>query len=113
MGFQSAEVIIQVPLENFFDVLVDFECYPEFVGSVKTTEILKKEGNESQVYFELDLIQTVKYTLRMVENKPNSLRWSLVDGDLFKVMTGILRWNTRVGLYWYLITDEYPPFSMD
>jgi hypothetical protein len=26
---------------------------------------------------------------------------------------GIMRWSTRVNAYFYLLTDEYPPFSLD
>jgi hypothetical protein len=26
---------------------------------------------------------------------------------------GVLRWSTRVAAYYTLLTDEYPPFSLD
>jgi hypothetical protein len=26
---------------------------------------------------------------------------------------GVMRWNTRVSAYLYLLTDAYPPFSLD
>jgi hypothetical protein len=26
---------------------------------------------------------------------------------------GVMRWGTRVNAYFYLLTDEYPPFSLD
>ena len=28
-------------------------------------------------------------------------------------VVGILRWSARVNAYLYLLTDEYPPFSLD
>ncbi|HKA84775.1 MAG TPA: DUF4389 domain-containing protein [Acidimicrobiales bacterium] len=28
-------------------------------------------------------------------------------------VVGVLRWSTRVTAYFYLLTDEYPPFSLD
>jgi Domain of unknown function (DUF4389) len=28
-------------------------------------------------------------------------------------IVGIMRWSTRVNAYLYLLTDEYPPFSLD
>jgi hypothetical protein len=28
-------------------------------------------------------------------------------------IVNVLRWNTRLGAYMYLLTDEYPPFSLD
>jgi hypothetical protein len=27
-------------------------------------------------------------------------------------MVGVIRWNTKVGAYFYNLTDEYPPFSL-
>lgn len=35
-------------------------------------------------------------------------RW---PGGLNDFLIGFLRWNTRVNAYFYLLTDEYPPFS--
>jgi hypothetical protein len=37
-------------------------------------------------------------------------RW---PGGLNDFVIGFLRWNTRVNAYFYLLTDEYPPFSLD
>ena len=31
---------------------------------------------------------------------------------LFNFVAGYLRWSTRVTGYYYLLTDNYPPFSM-
>ena len=28
-------------------------------------------------------------------------------------VVGVMRWSTRVNAYFYLLTDEYPPFSLD
>ena len=88
MSEQSAEILVSVPPEDFYKVLIDYEQYPEFVSSVKNVEILKREDNHTQVYFELDLIKKVKYLLDMEEDSPNRLGWSLIKGDLFKVNRG-------------------------
>ena len=37
-------------------------------------------------------------------------RWA--DG-VRDFVVGVLRWNTRVSAYFLLLTDEYPPFSLD
>ena len=37
-------------------------------------------------------------------------KWS---GGLQEFVLGTLRWNTRVSAYYLLLTDEYPPFSME
>lgn len=33
--------------------------------------------------------------------------------SLRRFVVGVLRWNLRVGAYQLLLTDEYPPFSLD
>ena len=33
--------------------------------------------------------------------------------DLFRLICGINRWTTRVNIYAQLMTDRYPPFSLD
>jgi hypothetical protein len=32
---------------------------------------------------------------------------------LFNFIVGVLRWTNRVNAYYYLMRDEYPPFSLD
>jgi len=32
---------------------------------------------------------------------------------LFDFVAGVLRWETRVNGYTYLLTDKYPPFSLN
>jgi Domain of unknown function (DUF4389) len=33
--------------------------------------------------------------------------------SFYSFMTWYMRWSTRVGVYVYLLTDKYPPFSGD
>ena len=35
-----------------------------------------------------------------------------VPAGMHNFLAGILRWQTRVGAYAYLVTDQYPPFSL-
>ena len=37
-------------------------------------------------------------------------RWPATLRDF---VVGVLRWSTRVNAYFLLLTDEYPPFSLD
>jgi hypothetical protein len=32
---------------------------------------------------------------------------------MYEFSAGVQRWSTRVSSYMYLLTDKYPPFSMD
>ena len=53
----------------------------------------------------LGVLWFINVVIVIFTGKPNA--------DLFKMMVGILRWQTRSNLYMQLMTDEYPPFSMD
>lgn len=53
----------------------------------------------------MSLIGFINLIIVIFTGKPNS--------ELFRIMVGINRWTTRVNLYSYFVTDQYPPFSFD
>jgi coenzyme Q-binding protein COQ10 len=89
----SKEMLVDVPLERFYDLVVDYARYPEFVPSVKACRV-KAGGAHKDVEYELDLgIKRIRYTLRHVEERPFRVAWSLVGGDMMKVSNG--SWELR------------------
>ena len=82
------QIVIGVPVDQFYDVVVDYEAYPEFVPGIRACRV-KKEGKPRLVEYELDLgVKRVKYTLSHVEERPRRVSWSLVSGDMMKVSNG-------------------------
>ena len=82
------EVVIDVPVERFFDLLLDYERYPEFVPNLKSCRV-KVASPHKDIEYELDLgIRRIRYTLRHVEERPRRIAWSLVTGDMMKVSNG-------------------------
>lgn len=82
------QIVIEVPIDRFYEVVVDYEAYPEFVPGIKGCRV-KKEGKPRLVEYELDLgVKRVKYTLSHIEVKPTKVSWSLVSGDMMKVSNG-------------------------
>lgn len=88
MGLESQSVTVNVTPEEFFKVITDFEKYPEFVSTVKKCEIKRQDGNTFEVFFEIDLIKRVKYSLKMTAVPNKKLSWTFAGGDLFKVNSG-------------------------
>ena len=87
----TREIVIEAPPERVFDVIADYDRYPEFVPAVKSCRP-RREGNVVEVEFEVDLgVKRIHYTLRHVEERPRSVRWSLVSSDWMKVSNGA--WN--------------------
>jgi ribosome-associated toxin RatA of RatAB toxin-antitoxin module len=88
MAKVTKEVVIDAPLERFYELVVDYERYPEFVPGIHGCRILK-ERPEKHVEYQLDLgIKRIKYVLRMDERRPAHVSWSLVSGDMMKMSNG-------------------------
>jgi ribosome-associated toxin RatA of RatAB toxin-antitoxin module len=84
----SREVVVAVPPERFFELLLDFGRYPEFVPGVKACRP-RPAGAAVDVEYEVDLgVKTIRYTLRHELERPRRLSWSLVSGDWMKVSNG-------------------------
>jgi coenzyme Q-binding protein COQ10 len=82
------EILVDAPLERFYDLVVDYERYPQFVPGVRACRV-RSAGGEKHVEYELDLgVKRIRYVLRMVEQRPARVAWSLVSGDMMKVSNG-------------------------
>jgi coenzyme Q-binding protein COQ10 len=88
MSQVTREVLIDAPLERFYDLVVDYERYPEFVPGIRACRVKNGTGDK-QVEYELDLgVKRIRYILRMTEKRPTRVAWSLVSGEMMKVSNG-------------------------
>ncbi len=88
MSVVTQDVLIEAPVERFYDIVVDYERYPEFVPGIRACRV-KRVGGELRVEYELDVgVRRIRYVLRHEEERPRSVRWSLVSGDMLKVSNG-------------------------
>ena len=88
MAVVTREVLVEVPVERFYDIVVDYERYPEFVPGIRRCRVRDGKG-EKLVEYELDLgIRRIKYVLRHEEQRPRRVSWSLVSGDMLKRSEG-------------------------
>jgi ribosome-associated toxin RatA of RatAB toxin-antitoxin module len=88
MAVVTKQVLIETPVERFYDLVVDYERYPEFVPGIKGCRV-RNGGPEKHVEYELDLgVKRLRYVLRMEETRPRRVAWSLVSGEMMKVSNG-------------------------
>jgi ribosome-associated toxin RatA of RatAB toxin-antitoxin module len=88
MAVVTKQMVIDAPVERFYEIVVDYERYPEFVPGIRRCRVKQADG-EKQVEYELDLgIRRIKYVLRHEEQRPRKVSWSLVSGDMMKVSNG-------------------------
>ena len=94
----SKEMVVDVTVERFWEVVAAYEAYPGFVPSVKKTRVVRTDKGVKDVEYEVDLgVKTIKYTLRHLEHAPTKMTWSLVKGDMMKVSNGAWELSNHAG----------------
>jgi ribosome-associated toxin RatA of RatAB toxin-antitoxin module len=75
---------INAPAKKCYEVITDYEAYPEFLDNLKKVSVAKKKGESCEITYEIDLIKTITYTLKMHGKPPKRVEWSFVKGDIMK-----------------------------
>ncbi len=83
--------------EEFFNLVVDFEKYPEFLNDIKSVKILKKSKKEKEMEFSVSIIKTIKYKIIATQKSPSEVDFQFTEGDVFKSMTGSWRISDLAG----------------
>lgn len=88
MALVSQEMVVSAGIDAFFDLVVDYARYPEFVPGIKACSV-RKVGGETHVEYDLDLgLRRIRYVLKHEEERPGRVAWSLVSGEVLKVSNG-------------------------
>jgi coenzyme Q-binding protein COQ10 len=88
MAKTTSTIEIHAPIKKIYEVITDFESYPDFLSGSKEVNILKKNGSHLQVQFKVDVIKTIAYTLDIHLTPPKGFKWSLIKGDFMKSNSG-------------------------
>lgn len=81
-------VLINAPMSRVFDVIRNYEKYPEFLPEMKEAVVVSRNDGIAVVRFELELIMRVSYTLRLTETPPDRVDWTLEDAKMIAENTG-------------------------
>lgn len=84
---QTTEIFACSP-QQFFNIISDFENYPEFLSEVKKCVLITDRGNEKLVEFQIHFVKSFVYRMWMKLEAPRKVSWSLDSGDLFKESSG-------------------------
>ena len=96
MAQASRSIVIDVTPDQLFDVIVDFEKYPEFLPEVKKAKIDAGQGAIQEVTYNVDIkAKVIKYTLRHTSDRPNKLSWTMIRGEMMKGNDG--SWTLKPG----------------
>lgn len=82
-------ITFNAPIDKVYKVITDYEKYASFVPKAKAAKILKRDGNKVRVEWQIDLgLKTIKYTVEMLEEPPNRVSWTFVEGEMMKQNRG-------------------------
>ena len=80
----SRSIVISASADRVFDVISAYQTYPEFMSEVKEIKISNHKDNQVDVHYKVDLVKSIKYSLRMTEERPAKLSWSFIEGEFMK-----------------------------
>lgn len=91
---QEYSVTIEAPQQLCFEVITDFESYPNWNSNITSATIEASErGRALRVAFEIDArVKTIRYALDYEYEKPKALSWESVAGDVNSI-TGSYRFE--------------------
>ncbi|MFY0577942.1 type II toxin-antitoxin system RatA family toxin [Cystobacter fuscus] len=84
MAGASRSIVINAPPEKLFDVITQYEKYPEFLSEVKKIRVLERKENSVKIQYEVDVIKTIRYTILVTEDRPKRMSWTFVEGEVMK-----------------------------
>ena len=74
--------------KQLFDLVIDYEKYPEFLSEVDSCKVIEQSGDHKKVEYCISLIKTFRYILEQKEVPFAEVSWTFLEGDLFKKMQG-------------------------
>lgn len=84
MAGATRSIVIDATAERVFDIIADYERYPEFLTEVKSIRVSGRKGNQVDIHYEVDVVKRLRYTLHMLEDRPRGVRWSFVEGEVMR-----------------------------
>ena len=90
-------IVVNVPPEHMFDVVADYERYPEFGSGILEATVEERSGQVLVVSFAVKVVKLIEYTLRLVHDRPQRIDWTLVRGNLMKSNVGGWQFNPLSG----------------
>lgn len=85
--------IFDVPADKFYQAIVDYKNYPQFVDGMKSVQVQNESADGATVTFNLSLIKEISYTIKLSNKAHSEVSWSLVSGDMMKINNG--KWTLK------------------
>src|SRR5882762_3491384 len=91
MAQASRSVTINVPPEKLFDVITDYEKYPEFLPEVKKVKLEGGQGAIKEVTYQVDIkAKVITYTLKQGAQPGTTDATYTIDLKLSSLVPGFI-----------------------
>ncbi|GHG84524.1 SRPBCC family protein [Comamonas sp. JC664] len=80
----SRTIVVNAPIEKVFDVITQYDRYPEFLPEVKGIRTENRQGNTVDVHYKVDVVKTISYSIRVTEQRPTKMSWTYIKGEFMK-----------------------------
>jgi ribosome-associated toxin RatA of RatAB toxin-antitoxin module len=80
----TRSIVVNAPIEKCFEVVTDYAHYRDFTPEIRQLTTSNRNGNEIDVHYEIEMIKTIRYSIRMKEEGPNRLSWTFLKGEVLK-----------------------------
>jgi coenzyme Q-binding protein COQ10 len=97
MATANTKEVFNCSVDEFYKIVADYEKYPQFLPEVKSVKIYKNEGDNKEMEYQVSMIKTFKYKLKIKEVPNESIVFDFIGGDVFKTMKGTWRFSDQGG----------------
>lgn len=84
MATTEQSIEIKASPKKCYEVIADYESYKEFLPDLKNVIVKNHKGDAAEVTYEISVIKTISYTLKMKGTPHSKVEWSFVKGDIMK-----------------------------
>jgi ribosome-associated toxin RatA of RatAB toxin-antitoxin module len=85
--------VYDVPVEKFYQAIINYKAYPDFVDGMKAIEVINQSNEGGTVKFTVNIMKEISYTLKLTHNPNKEVSWTFVSGDMMKVNNG--KWTLK------------------
>jgi coenzyme Q-binding protein COQ10 len=85
--------VYDVPVEKFYQAIINYKAYPDFVDGMKAIEVINQSNEGGTVKFTVNIMKEISYTLKLSHNPNKEVSWTFVSGDMMKVNNG--KWTLK------------------
>ncbi|RYZ95425.1 MAG: SRPBCC family protein [Proteobacteria bacterium] len=80
---------MNVPLEALWEVITNYEEYPEFVEGLQSLTVTKVDGKHTYADYVVSMFgKKIKYSVKHTETPKKGLKWTMTEGEFFKSNDG-------------------------